>query len=371
MLRVRFVVDNLSPVLVARLSHTDEFTLVGETPDHQPVLSSPLWPESHRWKINLVSECAQGVLDLSGNWIEFGTGTEETSSFVFEVPNLVFTGAERLRDPVPEQEGIEWVFDRFSLTLLSQHLSTPLTVEFRQVSGFDSIVETLQRSGSIAITTHVRVQAVDGRLLPCEAVAEFMDDLLWLTAVAQGARVPWVAYQSFQEEQMVRHRRRWAPVDPYRRPRIGCIDLDPPGALRDFLDTTFARFDALLRARRAPLLGALHSYVAALSIPTFPLPIHLTARGFEAMIEALLSDSEQTYFSDPSEVTLVRAELKSALETSILRRLIASEPGLAKEFQETLHGKIKGVLRRPFGRLIRTPLTSMISRMNPNGLMIS
>lgn len=324
------------------LTTDTEYFLSGNTRDAKPISASRLWPT--------------GTLknEFHANWVAVGAADDVfASEFTFQIPNFEFTGTEWSEYSLPGG-GLRRELDKFHL-LLTPHLpGSPLQIQFLQVDKYHDILSVLKRTRANAFTAILKVSAEDRRPLQCASVANFADELLWLTAFAVGRAIPWLSYDATSEGTTVRFFRRWALLHPYRSPN-GCIDLVAPGDLREFLQTAFPVFADLLSKHRRNLIEAIAAYAAALQLPPFPTPIWLTARAFEALMQAFLAEEQRHY--PLSDVDRAREELKTAI-LDICRPRLPRNQKITEEFCNAVGGKVENVLRRSLRDQIEELLTN-------------
>lgn len=325
-----------------------EYFLSGNTPDSKPINTSRLWPSPRQ--IGEVSK-----FEFHANWVALGAADDTLASeFTFQIPNFEFTGTERSEYPLPDG-GLRREPDKLHLLLTAPHLPGSLIqIQFLQVDKYHNILSALKRTRGNAFTAILKVSAEDRRPLQCSSVADFADELLWLTAFAVGRATPWLSYEATREGITMRYLRRWALLDPYRSPK-GCIDLLAPGDLREFLQTAFPVFADLLSKHRRNLIEAIAHYTAALQLPPFPTPIWHNARAFEALIQAFLT-GEQRYYP-LSDIDRAREELKTAI-LDVFRSRLPPNQKIAEEFSKAVDGKVENALRRSLRDQIEELLTN-------------
>lgn len=266
-------------------------------------------------------------------------------------PNLLFTGTE-FTEETTRDGGRSMSLDKFRATFTTEEGDVAL--EVKHVSGYKQIKTRIDKQRTREITAVGSLASTQGNLLKPHLAEKFGQQLSWLISFATGRLCGYTHLLGFSGNSLAFAR--YLDV-PYGL-KAGYVTVLPdlPGVLPGFLEQTYGGFCQNQVSKEGKyLVQAIASYVNSLALPTFPIPVYLTAYGLECLISGFLGANLTTFLKKPGRTKVANAFRRWA-QHDVLPVIEERSQELAKEFKEMIPGKAGDVLRRSFSALLEALL---------------
>lgn len=319
-------------------------SLAGQTHDGRRLSAEPVY-------------FSGSTISSSGSEIRFTAtrvviGEEDPCDrFELRFPNFLFMGSEYTEEA--NQDGrLMASLDKFRATFTTG--VGEVAFEVKHVPGYKEAENRITKQRSREITAVGNLASTQEELLEPYFADEVGTELSWLIGFATGRLCGYTHLLGFCGQSPVFTRY----LDARYGLKTGFVPVlpDMPGWLPKFLEQTYGPFCRILATDKGKyLVQAIGSYINALELPTFPIPVYLTAYSLDCLINGFL-DANATSFLERKEHKKVSISFRQWAQANVLPLIGKRSQELAQEFEDVIRGKADGLLRRPFGALVEALL---------------